>query len=117
MKSAGDCLFCKVANRAVPSQVVFETDDVLGFKDIHPQAPVHLLFIPKKHVTGVEAVTASGGFSLDPLVAAANHMARESKIHASGYRIVINCKRDGGQTVDHLHLHLLGGRSMTWPPG
>lgn len=111
------CLFCKIARKIIPSDVVYETGGILGFRDIHPQAPVHVLFIPKSHVSGVHEVTQKREGCLEGLFIAANHVAREQKIHDSGYRLVINCKKDGGQTVDHLHLHLLGGRRMSWPPG
>ena len=109
------CLFCKIIDRKISSSVIFETEDVLGFNDIHPQAPVHALFIPKRHIADVQQLAAGDG-TVDRFVNAANQSARQMKLDA-GYRLVINCRADGGQTVDHLHLHLLGGRKMTWPPG
>ncbi|MGH7198581.1 MAG: histidine triad nucleotide-binding protein [Candidatus Omnitrophota bacterium] len=113
-----DCLFCKILSRKIPSTVVYENDDVLGIEDINPQAPVHALMISKTHIAGVHEISPSSyPGAADRLVHAANEAARRFKIDGAGYRLVINCKKDGGQTVDHLHLHLLGGRRMTWPPG
>ena len=111
------CLFCKILQRKIPSSVVYETSDVLGFRDIHPQAPVHVLFIPKSHIPGVHALGAGEAAVVASLVSAAAEIANREKIADKGYRLTINCKSDGGQTVDHLHLHLLGGRRMGWPPG
>jgi histidine triad (HIT) family protein len=113
-----DCLFCKILDRKVPSTVVYENEDVLGIQDVNPQAPVHALMITKKHISGIHEIGAPGHSGMaDSLVRAANETARRFKIDEAGYRLVINCRRDGGQTVDHLHLHLLGGRRMSWPPG
>ena len=117
MNSPADCLFCKVAARKIPSTIVYETDAVLGFKDVNPQAPVHLLFVPKKHVAGLHEIRSPEDDTLTLLILAANQMAHEYQIQDSGFRLVINCNKDGGQTIDHLHLHLLGGRKMIWPPG
>ncbi len=114
---APDCLFCKIVDRKVPSSIVYETNDVLGFNDVNPQAPTHVLFIPKSHIAGVHEVTVSGQGCMEGLVLAANQVARQAGIDERGYRLVVNCKADAGQTVGHLHLHLLGGRKMTWPPG
>lgn len=112
-----DCLFCRIIDRQIPSAMVYENEDVLGFKDVNPQAPVHILFVPKKHIPGVHAINSSNQDSIQRLVLAATSVAREHGVEASGYRLVINCRKEGGQTVDHLHLHLLGGRKMNWPPG
>ncbi len=117
MSDTHDCLFCKIAEGQLPSTKVYETAKVLGFKDAHPQAPTHVLFIPKKHIEGVERIAESDDSTVTDLVIAANQTAKDMGINQRGYRLVINCKRDGGQTVDHLHLHLLGGRPMHWPPG
>lgn len=111
-----DCLFCKIVARKIPAEVVFESEDVLGFKDVRPQAPTHDIFVPKRHVSDVRA--ADGGKPvMDPLVAAANRVARERGVSETGYRLVVNCGADAGQSVDHLHLHLLAGRHLKWPPG
>ena len=117
MTNPDDCVFCKISSRKLSSTIVYETQRVLGFKDINPQAPVHVVFIIKTHIPGVDHITSTSQGIMDELVAAANQVAGELHVRDSGYRLVINCKRDGGQTVDHLHLHLLGGRKMNWPPG
>lgn len=112
-----DCLFCKIIERKIPGSIVFESDSVVGFKDANPQAPVHVLFVPKRHVEGAYALGSGDTDVMMPLVLAANQVARESGVSNGGYRLVINNKKDAGQTVDHLHLHLLGGRRLGWPPG
>ena len=111
------CLFCQIAEKKIPSKPAFESDSVYGFHDVHPQAPVHVLFVPKQHIPDADAITSSTESFLAPLFAAARKVAHDLNINEKGYRLVINSKSDGGQTVDHLHLHLLGGRRMTWPPG
>lgn len=117
MSLSDRCLFCRVVEGAIPSTRVYETGEVLGFRDIHPQAPVHVLFIPKKHIEGVHHITEANKDSITSLIFAANQVAKELSVDQGGYRLVINCRKDGGQTVDHLHVHLLGGRAMHWPPG
>ena len=112
----GDCLFCRIVSKDVPAQVVLDRDDVLAFRDVNPQAPTHVLVIPKEHLTSLEALGDQHGALLASLVAAANEVAREDGV-AGGYRLVTNIGRVAGQSVDHLHLHVLGGRRMTWPPG
>jgi histidine triad (HIT) family protein len=112
----GDCLFCRIASRDVPAQLVLDRDDVLAFRDVNPQAPTHILVIPKEHIASLEAVGDHHGPLLSNLVAAANEVAREDGV-AGGFRLVTNIGRAAGQSVDHLHLHVLGGRSLTWPPG
>jgi histidine triad (HIT) family protein len=114
--SDGDCLFCRVVSGDVPAQVVLDRDDVLAFRDVNPQAPTHILVIPKEHVPSLEAVAGDHGPLLSSLVAAVNEVAREDGV-AGGFRVVTNIGRAAGQSVDHLHLHVLGGRAMTWPPG
>src|SRR3990167_3990221 len=106
------CLFCRIASKEIPSEAIYESPEVLAFKDIHPQAPAHLLVIPKRHVAGVQEWTVGEGVSMDVLVSTAKTVARQAGLEEKGYRIVINSKADGGQTVDHLHLHVLGGRRM-----
>jgi histidine triad (HIT) family protein len=112
----GDCLFCKIVRKDVPAQVVLDRDDVLAFRDVNPQAPTHILVIPKEHIASLEALGNQHAALLTSLVAAANEVAREDGV-AGGYRLVTNIGRVAGQSVDHLHLHVLGGRRMTWPPG
>jgi histidine triad (HIT) family protein len=110
-----DCLFCRIVRREIPAQIVAETEDCLAFRDISPQAPVHVLVIPKVHIDSLAGVS-------DPLVAGqvtllAAAVAATLGVAESGYRVVFNTGDDGGQTVHHLHAHLLAGRSMSWPPG
>jgi histidine triad (HIT) family protein len=115
MATNSDCLFCKIASDVIPVTRVYETDAVLAFPDINPQAPVHLLIIPKQHYSSL-AKTPSSGEILGQLLDAAKEVAQQQHLD-NGFRVVINTGPDGGQTVDHLHLHLLGGRHMHWPPG
>jgi len=110
-----DCLFCKIVAGEIPAAVVSRTDDFLAFKDINPQAPTHLLAIPLRHYASLNEVKESG--VLGGLMGFARDVARETGIANKGYRVVANTNHDGGQTVAHLHLHILGGREMKWPPG
>jgi histidine triad (HIT) family protein len=112
----GDCLFCKIVSKDVPAQVVLDRDDVLAFRDVNPQAPTHILVIPKEHLPSLAAVGDQHGRLLSSLVAAVNEVTREDGV-ADAFRLVTNVGRGAGQSVDHLHLHVLGGRDMTWPPG
>jgi histidine triad (HIT) family protein len=109
------CLFCKVAAGEVPATIVKRGDGLLGFKDINPQAPTHLLVIPTHHVSSLNE--AKDPELLGAMLAFARDLARDAGIADRGYRVVVNTNPDGGQTVFHLHLHVLGGRAMTWPPG
>jgi histidine triad (HIT) family protein len=112
-----DCLFCKIASGAIPAKKLFEDDRAIAFRDIHPQAPTHILVVPKKHIASLaEAGADEDGALLGHLLATVRELARSEGL-SGGYRTVINTGADGGQTVDHLHLHLLGGRAMGWPPG
>lgn len=112
-----DCLFCKMAAGVIRPDIVHEDDQVLAFRDIAPQAPVHVLLIPKKHVINLDDLAAGDAPLLAHLMLTAQRIARDLGIAADGYRLVNNCNRNGGQTVYHLHFHLLGGRHMSWPPG
>lgn len=111
-----NCLFCKIVAGAIPAKRIHEDELALVFADIHPQAPVHLLVIPKEHIASQEHALAEHTPLLGHLMAVAAELARSQNL-AKGYRVVINTGPDGGQTVDHLHLHVLGGRHMGWPPG
>lgn len=113
-----DCLFCRIIAGEIPAARVFEDEMVLAFADINPQAPVHLLIVPKKHVESLDALVSNedGELLVGRMHAVAAQLARTRGL-ANGYRTVINTGRDGGQTVGHLHIHLLGGRPMHWPPG
>jgi histidine triad (HIT) family protein len=110
------CLFCKIAEGAIPSTPVYQDDLCYAFADIHPVSPVHILIIPRKHFASLDDTSAEDHDLLGHLLNTAAGIARDNAL-AKGYRVVINTGDDGGQTVDHLHLHLLGGRHMSWPPG
>jgi histidine triad (HIT) family protein len=111
------CLFCRIVRRDLPASVAYEDDEVLAFHDIAPKAPVHVLIIPKRHIDGLQALTPADRSLVSSLFVCATRVAAETGVAASGYRTVINAGAHGGQTVFHLHVHLLGGRPMTWPPG
>ena len=112
-----DCLFCKIINRDIPGAIVYEDDRVIAFSDINPQAPTHILVIPKRHIATLNDLSVEDDQIVGELVRRAAIIAKERGISAGGFRAVFNTNRDAGQTVFHIHLHLLGGRSMTWPPG
>ena len=109
------CLFCKIAHKEIPSKVAFEDDDVFAFHDINPMAPTHILVVPREHIPSLNE--ASDAAMIGRLSLAATEIAKTEGIAESGYRTVFNTNRDAGQTVFHIHLHLLGGRRMAWPPG
>jgi histidine triad (HIT) family protein len=112
-----DCLFCKIINREVPATVVYEDERVLAFNDINPQASTHVLVVPKRHVATLNDLTAADDAMVGELVRRAAAIANERGVSAGGFRTVFNTNRDAGQTVFHIHLHLLGGRNLGWPPG
>ena len=112
-----DCLFCKIINGDIPSSKVYEDELVYAFRDIEPQAPVHILIIPKEHIASANELTEENASVVAHIFAVAAKIAKAEGIAEGGYRIVNNCGEDGGQTVKHLHFHMLGGRSLTWPPG
>lgn len=112
-----DCIFCKIATKTISSELIFENEALVAFHDIEPQAPYHILIIPKKHVATINDVTSEDSALLSQLLFTAKDLAQQFDLAESGYRILINCNQDGGQTVYHLHVHLLGGRSLHWPPG
>lgn len=111
------CLFCSIVEGKVPAQVVYRDDRVVAFKDINPQAPVHLLIIPRKHVTGILDIGAEDAGLIGAIFQVAASLARDNGIADSGFRIVVNSGSDAGQSVFHLHYHLIGGRRLSWPPG
>ena len=111
------CLFCKIINREIPSSIVYEDDRVLAFNDINPQASTHVLVVPKRHIPTLNDLHADDDGIVGELVRRAAAIAAERGIDAAGYRTVFNTNRDAGQTVFHIHLHLIGGRSLAWPPG
>jgi histidine triad (HIT) family protein len=111
------CLFCRIIAREIQASVVYEDDHVLAFNDINPQAPTHILVVPKRHIDTLNALTAEDDQIVGEVTRRAAAIAQERGIAAGGYRTVFNTNRDAGQTVFHIHLHLLGGRTMGWPPG
>ncbi len=110
-----DCIFCKIVRNEIKSDKVYEDEDLIGIRDINPQAPVHILIIPKKHFEKLHQIEEV--FLLGKMLKIAYQIAEKEGILNSGYRIVINTNRDAGQSIDHVHIHLLGGRIMKWPPG
>ena len=113
----GDTIFGKIIRREIPADIVYEDDDVLAFRDLNPQAPVHVLFIPKKAIATLDAATPEDALLLGRLHLTAAAYARGQGFAGDGYRTVVNCNTHGGQTVYHLHVHLLAGRKLGWPPG
>lgn len=111
------CLFCDIASGKLPVTPLFENEHVMAFNDIHPQAPTHILIIPKQHIQNIHETNPEHAALLGELLLVAKSIAASAGLSEKGYRLVLNTKQDGGQTVDHLHVHLLGGRQMTWPPG
>ena len=112
-----DCLFCKIAAGKIPSDKVYEDDELLAFRDIDPKAPTHILVIPKTHITSINQLDVESSLIVSKAFLLLKKIAKDEGISESGYRIVTTVLKDGGQTVDHLHFHLLGGRSLSWPPG
>ncbi len=112
-----DCLFCKIAAGDIPSDVVYEDKNLIAFRDINPQAPTHVLVIPRRHIATLNELSRDDAELIGQMVLAATKLAKQMAIDENGYRLVWNCNRDGGQDVFHIHLHLLGGRAMSWPPG
>ena len=112
-----NCLFCNIAAGNVAANIVFENDEIMAFHDIQPQSPTHLLIIPKKHVASLELINPEDGPLLGQLILTAKSLAHANGFGTDGYRLVLNVNQHGGQTVPHIHLHLLGGRRMQWPPG
>jgi histidine triad (HIT) family protein len=112
-----NCLFCKIVRGEIPSKKVYEDESMLAFLDIAPKAPVHFLVIPKRHIANIMELAPEDSSLIGRLVFKAQELARGLGCAEKGARFVINCKADGGQTVDHVHIHVLGGRAMDWPPG
>ncbi|MDQ0204266.1 histidine triad nucleotide-binding protein [Pectinatus haikarae] len=113
-----DCIFCKIVSRDIPADIIYEDDMVVSFKDLEPQAPVHILIVPKKHIKNLNtAIPEDKDIVSHIMVDVVPELAKKLKIADDGFRLVVNTGVKGGQTVDHLHFHLIGGRSMQWPPG
>ncbi|MPQ42244.1 histidine triad nucleotide-binding protein [Clostridium tarantellae] len=112
-----ECIFCKIGKGQIPSKKVYEDDKVIAFHDINPEAPVHVLVIPKEHIESVNMIDENNSKIIAHIFVAINKIVKELNIQESGYRVVTNCGQDGGQTVGHIHFHVLGGRNLQWPPG
>ncbi len=115
--AVSDCLFCKIAAGQIPAKLLYQDDDLLAFSDINPQAPLHALIIPRRHIATLNDLAAGDDGLVGSMLRRAAALAAEHGYADSGYRTVFNCNRDAGQTVWHIHLHLLAGRGLTWPPG
>lgn len=111
-----DCIFCSIIKDEIPSSKIFEDEKILAFKDIQPAAPVHIIIIPKKHIKSINDISNNDNELIGHIFNVAKKIAAENKLMENGYRIVTNCGKDGGQSVEHLHFHLLGGRNLNWPP-
>lgn len=112
-----DCIFCKIANKEVDTELVYENDHLVIFKDMSPQAPVHLLAIPRDHIESANEINPDNAHLIGEIYQAIGELAKKEGFAEDGYRIVNNCGEDGGQTVGHLHFHILAGRNLQWPPG
>lgn len=114
-----NCVFCQIVDGTVPCEVLYADEQVIAFNDLHPQAPLHQLIIPKQHIETLNHITPAHSRLLGHMVSVAQKLAQQAGVAEpdKGYRLVMNCDRDGGQTVFHIHLHLLAGRALTWPPG
>lgn len=111
------CIFCKIARKEIPAKILFESARIVAFEDLKPQAPFHVLIIPKRHIARVSDIQKQDAVLIGELFLAAKDIAGNNGIESSGYRLVANCNKDAGQEVFHIHLHLMGGRKFTWPPG
>jgi histidine triad (HIT) family protein len=112
-----DCLFCKIADKTIPADIVYEDDRVVAFRDVAPQAPTHILVIPRQHISTLNDLNESNKELTGHILYVAKTIAATEGLAEDGYRVAMNCNNHGGQTVFHIHLHLLGGRQMQWPPG
>ena len=112
-----DCVFCKIVEKEIPSDIIYEDDNVIAFNDLDPQAPIHFLVIPKKHIESIAKLEESDLKILDSIFLTIKKIASEKGLDENGYRVVTNIGEDGGQSVPHLHFHVLGGRGFKWPPG
>lgn len=112
-----DCIFCKIAGHKIPSEIVYEDEEIVAFKDVNPVAPVHILVVPKRHIESIASLTDDDKELVGRVILAANKLAQEASVDKTGFRVVVNHGRDAGQSVPHIHFHLLGGRPLGWPPG
>ena len=112
-----ECLFCDIVNNIIPCEKLIVNDSIIAFRDINPQAPTHILIIPKKHISTINDLNPKDSVLIGEIFLIAKELAQNENINISGFRTIFNCNEDGGQTVYHIHLHLLGGRKLSWPPG
>lgn len=112
-----DCIFCKIIKRQIDSQILYEDENIVAFKDINPQAPFHILIVPKFHIEKISDIDSENSNLVGEMVIVANKIAKNNNLDSKGYRLVFNCGESAGQEVFHIHLHLLGGRKFSWPPG
>ncbi len=117
VKMKEDCIFCKIIEGAIATDKVYEDENIVAFNDVNPQAPVHIIIIPKKHIEKLSDLTQEDSLLIGEMIIKATYIASEKGIESSGYRLIFNCNKDAGQTVFHIHLHLIGGRKFSWPPG
>ena len=115
--SSENCLFCKIVAGDIPAEIIYESESAIGFRDVNPQAPTHVLIIPREHIATINDLDAGHEVTVGNLYMAAKAIAADEGLTDDGYRVVMNCNEAAGQTVFHIHLHLLGGRSLAWPPG
>ena len=115
--SSENCLFCKIVAGDIPAEIIYESESAIGFRDVNPQAPTHVLIIPREHIATINDLDAGHEVTVGNLYMAAKAIAADEGLADDGYRVVMNCNEAAGQTVFHIHLHLLGGRSLAWPPG
>jgi histidine triad (HIT) family protein len=112
-----DCLFCKIIDKSIPGNIIFEDEKILAFHDVSPQAPTHFLVIPKQHISTLNELSEDNAGLIGHMLITAKNLAAQQGIAEGGYRLAMNCNEDGGQSVYHIHLHVLGGRKLGWPPG
>lgn len=117
VKAMQDCVFCRIVAKEVQSKIAYEDEDIVAFHDINPQAPVHVLIVPRRHIPTLNEATESDQVLLGKMILVAQKLAKELRVADEGYRLVLNTNRGAGQSVFHIHLHLLGGRPFHWPPG
>jgi histidine triad (HIT) family protein len=115
--TASDCLFCKIIAAEIPAEIIYESPDAIAFRDINPQAPTHVLIVPRRHIATINELADTDTDVVGRLFLAARDIAKQEGFAEDGYRVTMNCNAAAGQTVFHIHLHLLGGRNFTWPPG
>ncbi len=112
-----DCIFCRIAAGEIPAKIVRQDEDTVAFRDVNPQAPLHVLIVPRRHIPSINVLTSEDAAVVGKLFLAAREIARDEGVAQSGYRMVVNAGPNAGQSVDHIHLHVLGGRGLAWPPG